>query len=405
MAVAKYKWAFLPRFRANALGWNGSRAGIQRLHEAVKEIQGVAPHDPIAAADGAVRLMERIWPAFQGVDTSSGALGETIAWMVDELVPVLVAAPLERASRDKLLERLWQAIEHDGVEFLWRLEERWGDVCASTETAAQWADRFLPHVRESWSGKSPRSYFKGTSICLDSLLASGRYQELLDLIGSSERLIWPWLRYGILALKAQGKLDEALAYAENCRGLNVPNPSVDAECEAILLAAGRREEAYARYAIGANEANTGINWFRKIAAKYPEIPPRRILGDLAARSPDPGLWFAAAKTAGLLDMALEFAKKGRTDPRTLSRASRHFLKSDPAFAVKVGHLAVERMFSGEAYKLEPFELEEAVDRFLAAAARQGVESKARAALHRMLAEYDTVPAKFRVVIQRAAGRD
>jgi len=52
--------------------------------------------------------------------------------------------------------------------------------------------------------------------------------------------------------------DEALAYAEASRGLNIPDSAVDAECEAILLAAGRREEAYRQYSLTANQADLGV---------------------------------------------------------------------------------------------------------------------------------------------------
>jgi hypothetical protein len=400
VAVAKYKWEFLPRFRAKALGWNGSRAGIERLHEAVKEIQDVALRDPLIAADGAVRLMERIWPAFQHVDTSSGALGGAVNWAVAQAIPILTGAPLDSAGREGMLERLWQAIQEDGVDYLSVLEYRWGEVCGSPEMASQWADRFLPLLRKAWPDKEHRSYFNGTSVCLSSLLAAGRYDELLELLALGDRLIWPWRRYGILVLKAQGKIDEALAYAEAQRGFNTPMCAVDRECEAILLAAGRREEAYARYAIGANELNTGMNWFRRIAAKYPEIPPRRIIGDLAARSPDPGLWFAAAKTAGFLDLALDFAKRGTTDPRTLSRASRDFLKSDPEFAAETGRLAVERMFAGDAYKITAEELSEAAERFLAAATRLNAEAAARADLQRIIDSRRDAPAFLRIPLAR-----
>ena len=46
---------------------------IGRLKEAAAEIRSVAKSDPVAAGDGVVSLMEHIWPAFQGIDTSSGA--------------------------------------------------------------------------------------------------------------------------------------------------------------------------------------------------------------------------------------------------------------------------------------------------------------------------------------------
>jgi membrane-associated PAP2 superfamily phosphatase len=57
--------------------------------------------------------------------------------------------------------------------------------------------------------------------------------------------------------------------------------------------------------------------FRAIARKYPSHDPKKILLDLATSSGDPGRCFAAAKDAGFLDLAVEFAATGRTDPRTL----------------------------------------------------------------------------------------
>ncbi len=73
--VAGRKWQFTARFRAKAYGWRGSSLAISRLKEAVSEIKAVAKSDPVAAGGGAVSLMERVWPAFQDIDTSSGALG------------------------------------------------------------------------------------------------------------------------------------------------------------------------------------------------------------------------------------------------------------------------------------------------------------------------------------------
>ena len=73
-----HKWTFKARFRANAYGWKGTALATKRLKEAVSEIKKVAKSDPIAAADGAVSLMERICPALQGIDGSSGALGNAV---------------------------------------------------------------------------------------------------------------------------------------------------------------------------------------------------------------------------------------------------------------------------------------------------------------------------------------
>ena len=89
--MAERKWQFKTKFRAKAYGWRGSRLAISRLKEAVSEIKAAAKSDPVVAGDGAVSLMERIWPAFQDIDTSSGALGTAVARTLDELIPILIA--------------------------------------------------------------------------------------------------------------------------------------------------------------------------------------------------------------------------------------------------------------------------------------------------------------------------
>jgi len=114
--------------------------------------------------------------------------------------------------------------------------------------------------------------------------------------------------------------------------------------------------------------------FQRITRKYPEVDRRGVLADLADWSGEPGKWFAAAKNDGYLDMALEFAEIGRTEPRTLSRASRDFLKSQPLFAFRVGRLAVERILAGDGYEITALDLLGAGDRFLAAASTVSMTS-------------------------------
>ncbi|MHB8508959.1 MAG: hypothetical protein ACYDGR_09990 [Candidatus Dormibacteria bacterium] len=41
------------------------------------------------AADGAVALLERISPALEQVDSSSGAIGTAVNNAIDELVPII----------------------------------------------------------------------------------------------------------------------------------------------------------------------------------------------------------------------------------------------------------------------------------------------------------------------------
>lgn len=329
---SRYLWAFKRRFRANLLGWRSSRFAIERLRQAVTEIHTVKRRDPALAAEGVVSLAERIWPTLEHVDTSSGILSSAVKRTLNELIPIVANIPADRKKRDRWLNRLWQAIQTDGANYLSPVEEAWGELCGSAEISSGWANRLLPLLQASWSDTRPGNYVKGTDVCLSSLLRAERYQELLDILSLKPHPIWPWRRYGIRALRTQMRLAEALAYAEGSRGMNIPDSAVDAECEMILLAAGHRVEAYRRYALTANQAITGLETFRQIIKKYPEINPKQILCDLAESSGNPGKWFAAAKDSRHLNLALSFASTGRTDPQTLIRASRDFLKSDATFS-------------------------------------------------------------------------
>ncbi len=88
MTTTRHKWAFTARFRSRAYGWRGTDLATKRLKEAVTEIRKVARADPALAAEGAVALMERLWPALQDIDTSSGALGNAVNRTLEQLIPV-----------------------------------------------------------------------------------------------------------------------------------------------------------------------------------------------------------------------------------------------------------------------------------------------------------------------------
>jgi hypothetical protein len=373
----KHSWKFKPRLRCRAFGWKGSRFACQRLKEAVSEIKKVARVDPVTAGDGVVSLMERIWPAFQDIDTSSGTLGGAVYWAQLELLPIAIEAPADRKTRDRWLDRFWQAIQEDGVDYLSPVEDRWGDLCCSPDVASYWAEQLIGLLRTAWSDPRPGNYLPGTSVSLSSLLAAGRHQELLELLALQRFPFWHHRKFGVQALLAEGRTDEALAYAEASRGLNQPDASIDAACEKILLDIGRAHEAYKRYALTANASSTGLATFRVIVRKYFSHDPRKILLDLARSSGDPGRWFAAAKDAGFLDLALEFAQTGRTDPRTLSRASRDLFQKDTRFSLQVGRLAIERILEGYGYELTGADVIDAYNHFMAAALKLGVASQAR----------------------------
>jgi hypothetical protein len=124
MSNHRHSWAFRPRFRANAFGWKASKLASQRLKEALAEIRTVARKDPLTAADGAILLMEKLWPAVQHIDSSSGALGNAVSKTVHGLIEVMLAAPADDAWWERWLERLWTAFEEDGVDYLWEVNER-----------------------------------------------------------------------------------------------------------------------------------------------------------------------------------------------------------------------------------------------------------------------------------------
>jgi hypothetical protein len=187
---------------------------------------------------------------------------------------------------------------------------------------------------------------RGTGVCLSSLLAADRHQELLAVLALQRFPFWHDRKFGMQALISDGRMEEALAYAEASRGLNQPEVAIDAACEKILLDVGRVDEAYEKYALTANGSSTGLATFRALVRKYPGRDPKKILLDLARSTDEPGRWFAAAKDAGFLDLALEFANTGSTDPRTLSRASRDFLKTDARFCLEVGQLSIQRILEG-----------------------------------------------------------
>jgi len=262
------------------------------------------------------------------------------------------------------------------VNYLSPIEDRWGELCRSRETASHWADQLIGLLRTAWSDPRPGTYVRGSSVCLSSLLAAGRHRELLDVLALQRFPFWHDRKFGVQALLSERRTDEALAYAEASRGLNQPDAAIDRVCEKILIDIGRVDEAYEKYALTANGSTTGLATFRTIARKYAGRDPKAILADLAAVSGDPGRWFAAAKDAGLLDLALQFAKEGRTDPRTLSRASRDFLLKDARFSLQVGRLAIQRILEGYGYEVTSADVIDAYNHLMAAALTLEVSSEA-----------------------------
>jgi len=378
-----YKWEFKPRFRRHAFGWK-SQPAIARVKAAVSEIRQVARTDATLAAGGAVLFLETVSAALEHVDSSSGAIGTAVGHAVSELAAVIAAAPADPATRAAWLERLFDAHADDQIPYIERLADHWGELCASKDVASAWADRLIGITRMALSpDKNRRGYFHGTSACLSALLAAERYDELIDLV-SGDRF-WPYKRWAVRALAAQRRWTDAIEYAEACRTPSTA-PSVDSLCEAMLLSAGRSDEAYARYALGANRTGTYLAWFRAVTKKYPHRAPAQILADLVRYTPgDEGKWFAAAKDAGLLDEALALANCAPCDPKTLTRAARDFAARNPSFAVGAGMAAMHWLVHGYGYEITGADVWAAYSRTLEAAARAGDQDTTRDRIRALVA--------------------
>ena len=238
-ARTAHKWTFRPRFKAKAFGWRSSLP-IKRIKETVSEIRQVARKDKCLGAEGAVILLERLSPAIAQVDSSSGAIGNAVYNAIETLVPIIVTAPASDKLRDQWLERLWVAIEQDEMPYLETLSDHWGDLCVTAARASMWADRFIDMVRLIWSpDMPPGGYFKGTPVCLSSLFAAGRHDELLDLLELAPYRLWHNRQWGVKALAAQGERAAAIQYAEETRGLNQSNIQISLACEDICCPVAR----------------------------------------------------------------------------------------------------------------------------------------------------------------------
>jgi hypothetical protein len=369
-----HKWQFAPRFRRQAFGWR-SGTPIQRIKEALAEIKQVARKEPVLAAEGSVLLLEKLAPALEQVDSSSGAIGTAVNRAIETLAPIIAKAPVDAKVRQKWLERLWKAIEEDGISYIESLADHWGTLCAEPKLAERWIAEFRPMVEYAWRPHANgHGYYNGTAACLSAMMAAGQYEPLLGLLEMAPYKFWHDRKWGIQALAALGRKAEALRYAEDSRGLNDPGMQIAEACESILLSSGLADEAYQRYAIEANQGGTHLATFRAIARKYPHKKPADILRDLVASTPgSEGKWFAAAKDAHLFDVAIELANASPTDPRTLTRAARDFAETQPAFALAAGLASLRWMSIGYGYEITGADVLDAYAATTRAATAAGVD--------------------------------
>ncbi len=79
------------------------------------------------------------------------------------------------------------------------------------------------------------------------------------------------------------------------------------------------------------------------------IDKRKILLDCIEKKGEKGKWFASAKSAGFLDIAVQCALSSSSDPSTLLRACRDYADKDFPFALVVGVLGIIRLMTGSFY--------------------------------------------------------
>lgn len=399
----KPQWRFRSHFRRAAFGWRGGRLAASRIGQALAELRAAARRDPVLGAEGAVLFLEKLSPALCEVDDSSGALGGAVRAAIAEIVPLLAAAPVDTAIRAKWLDRLYEALQEDDPPYLESLGDLWGELCAGIELASRWADALLPGVRHAHEARERGTFtwFKGTVACYSALFAAGRHDEILELLAHDPRPIWDCLIWGGRVLVAQGRIDEAIAYLKTRAGKHAPEAALAGFAEAALLADGRRDEAYARYAIAANQAHTRLATYRAIARKYPELEADRLLEDLIASTPgEEGKWFATARSLERFDLAIKLAWRSPCDPKTLTRAARDRLAEAPAFAADAALAALHWMAAGYGYELTGLDAQAAHVLALEAGGTLGQSEQVQRHIERILAGPGPAAAWLRKVLDR-----
>ncbi|RLE17345.1 MAG: hypothetical protein DRJ65_22925 [Acidobacteria bacterium] len=382
--VVKYKWQFKARFRRQAYGWR-SQPAIKRVKEAVSEIKKVARKDPVLAAEGAVSFLERVSPALEHVDSSSGAIGTAVNNAIVAMVEIIANAPADTKTREGWLERLYEAISQDEIPYIEQLGDFWDTLCSSPEIASHWADRLIGTTRLALNpDKNLRGFYSGSTVCLGALFASGRHDELLDILKKEK--LWAYRRWAVKALVAQGKKAEAIRYAESSRNPWANDHDIDTLCEVILVSSGLKDEAYQRYGLTANRKGTYLAWFRAVAKKYPAKSAAEILADLVETTPgEEGKWFAAAKSAKLYEEAIVLANRTPCSPQTLTRAARDFGEKKPDFAIEAGMAALRWLVEGYGYEITGLEVRDAYSFTMKAANKAGRTQEIHTRIHELVA--------------------
>ena len=296
-----HKWQFASSFRYHSFTYTDKP--LPHIKAALAEIRLLCKSQPELAATGAVLFLEKISPAIELIDDSAPALGKAVNNAIQNLSPIIIKAKVEQRTRDRWLERLWEALQVDQKLYLEPLGNYWGELCVSKESAAAWAEHFLPLVDNFWDDQAYlHGHFCGTFACLSAMYTAGLHHDILLLLDNTAFYDWPYRRWGVKAMIAMGKKAAALRYAKQTPDKIEVATEIARTCEEIILSSGLHTEAYKRYALVANRKTTPLATFRALVKKYPEIDPAHILADLIADQPgSEAKWFTAAKHAGLFE--------------------------------------------------------------------------------------------------------
>jgi len=60
-------------------------------------------------------ILEKLAPAIEQVDSSSGGIGSAVNRAIETLVPIIAKADAARPVREKWLDRLWDALQEDNM--------------------------------------------------------------------------------------------------------------------------------------------------------------------------------------------------------------------------------------------------------------------------------------------------
>jgi hypothetical protein len=107
-------------------------------------------------------------------------------------MPILISAPADVKTRSAWLERLFQAVMDDGVQYLAPVEDRWIEMAVHPELMNEYTERLRALIRRVWVDEPPGGHVIGRAICLSCLLEARRYGDLIELLAGARMRWWHW---------------------------------------------------------------------------------------------------------------------------------------------------------------------------------------------------------------------